>query len=213
MKKLALLLKASLNKAKMPVRLEPDKHYHIYNHANGKDDLFVNEGNYHFFLKRFEAFIHPISITYSYCLMPNHFHFLICIKSEMELIDYFRAFPKFKTLEKLDLEKLISKQFSNFFSSYTQAFNKQQDRMGSLFMKNFKRKQVTSTEYLRKLVLYIHSNPVEHGFCDNIEDWKFSSYNAIISGNTNSLLCKEVIELFDDLENFIYCHNHQFELN
>ncbi len=146
--------------------------------------------------------------------MPNHFHFLVEIKTKKELTAFFQnekpnleldsTFPKFETLE-----KLISKQFSNFFSSYTQALNKQQGRKGSLFMKNFKRKKITSKEYFYKLVHYIHYNPVDAQLCKNLNEWKYSSYNAVCS-NANTLIQKEkVIEWFEDLDNFIFIHKQK----
>jgi REP element-mobilizing transposase RayT len=114
--------------------LSSDCFYHIYNRANGNERIFLSGDNYSFFLKKYMQYIDPIAHTYCYCLMPNHFHFLIQIKNEEELKNSLQvrspAFPKFQTLE-----KLTSKQFANLFSSYTQAFNKQQGRRGSLFIK------------------------------------------------------------------------------
>ncbi|MFM9945987.1 MAG: transposase, partial [Bacteroidia bacterium] len=57
--------------------------------------------------------------TFAYCLMPNHFHFLIRTKEEV-LIE--ETFGKSQTFQKL--ESRISKQFANLFSSYTQSYNK-----------------------------------------------------------------------------------------
>src|SRR5690606_21905148 len=92
------------------------------------------------------------------------------------------ALPKFRTLEGLvnneaKLSHLLSKQFSNFFSSYSQAFNKVYQRRGSLFIKNFKRKKVDNDVYLTQLILYIHLNPVKHGFTKDIEAWSWTSFS------------------------------------
>jgi REP element-mobilizing transposase RayT len=133
--------------------------------------------------------------------MPNHFHFLVKIKNEKDLLLHLNS------SRPTTLEKQISKQFSNFFSSYTQAFNKQQSRMGSLFMKNFKRKRIADEKYLRKLVHYIHHNPVEANLCRKPNGWKFSSYNSLLSEQPTFLLNNEVIGWFEDKENFIYCHH------
>ncbi|MEZ5037765.1 MAG: transposase [Chitinophagales bacterium] len=118
--------------------------------------------------------------------MPNHFHLLIKIKTEQEIINNFSSskastFLKFRTLENLaeaEEEKLkfLSKQFSNFFSSYTQSFNKVYKRRGSLFLKNFKRKEVLSERYVRTLILYIHLNPIKHGFTKEINEWNWHSF-------------------------------------
>lgn len=84
------------------------------------------------------------------------------------------------------------------------------DRTGSLFEKPFHRKRVNSEKYLRKLILYIHNNPVHHRVCNEITDYKWSSYKSYISEKPGNLNQSEVIEMFGDLDNFIFCHSqHQ----
>ncbi|MCZ2444426.1 MAG: hypothetical protein LC101_11690 [Flavobacteriales bacterium] len=177
--------------------------YHIYNHANGDDNLFREEKNYSFFLEKYHQHIDPIAETIAWCLMPNHFHLLVKIRSEKEIVDNFSSsasanFSKvlnFRKVEVLEEEKLkfLSKQFSIFFSSYTQAFNKMYNRRGSLFIKNFKRKQIANQDYLRNIVLYIHLNPVKHGFTKAASDWRWTSYQAFFDESSD--LAKS---LFDD---------------
>ena len=41
--------------------------YHIYNHANGSENLFRSDENYYFFLKRWGKYIEPVAETYAYC--------------------------------------------------------------------------------------------------------------------------------------------------
>src|SRR5690606_32240135 len=163
-----------------------ETYYHIYNHANGNENLFREQKNYEFFLRKYHQHIDPIAETFAWCLMPNHFHVLVKIKSEEEIK---LTFPKFGTLEKLDDKtKFISKQFANFFSSYTQSFNKIYKRRGSMFLKNFKRKEITDENYLRNLVLYIHLNPVQHGFTESIQQWDWTSYNSFITSGKDLLI-------------------------
>jgi REP element-mobilizing transposase RayT len=144
--------------------------------------------------------------------MPNHFHFLIRIKGENDLTENFK--DKIRKDNHKDqtgfknLSGLVSCQFSNLFNAYSKAFNKQQKRKGSLFIRPFKRKQVTDEQYLKKLVHYIHYNPVEAGLAKNPKYWKFSSYKSFLSKQTTKLKRAEVISWFDDLDNFIYCHQH-----
>ncbi len=198
--------------------LAPQTYYHIYNRANGFENLFVNEGNYNFFLEKIKHHLAPILNIHAYCLMPNHFHLLVKIKSEEEIISVIenqtpnykesRTYLKFDTLDKF-VSYFISKQFSNLFSSYTQAFNKQQKRTGSLFQKGFKRKEVASNDYLKELVLYIHCNPVHHRFVEDFKRWKHISYHRMIKEPTNH----KVVNWFDDLANFIACHQDKNEFN
>ena len=66
-------------------QMEPGKSYHLYTHANGFENLFQSEENYRYFLRRYEHFIPSVADTLCYCLMPNHIHFLIRIKTEAEV--------------------------------------------------------------------------------------------------------------------------------
>ncbi len=198
--------------------LKPGFYYHVYNRANGSEKMFKNHGNYTFFIEKYLEYIQPIANTFCYCLMPNHFHFLIQIKEEKEILQFMQGFNPGKDLltqENLDreIQKTISNQFSKFFNSYAKAFNKQQNRRGSLFMKNFKRKPITDEKYLRKIVHYIHNNPVESGLCKNPEDWAPSSFKILTSDYKTFLKRKEVIDWFEEKENFIYIHCAPQELS
>lgn len=155
-------------------QLQPSTYFHIFNHANGDEDLFRNSENYRYFLQQYYKYIDKIADSYSYCLMPNHFHLLVRIKSVETLTS---IFPDFKYLDRMSASNLLSKQFSNFFNSYTKSFNKMYDRKGSLFLKNFKRKSITKVSNLVNCILYIHLNPVKHGFRLYPGDWESSSYH------------------------------------
>ncbi len=190
---------------------EPDKYYHIYSHAVGKDILFKQNENYIYFLEKYKKYINPIIDTFAYCLLPNHFHFAVRVKNEVEIDTVMRTFPKFETLEKLNYEKFISKQFSNLLSSYTQSFNKQQNRKDNLFQKPFKRTLINNEKYIINVIHYIHYNPVHHKFTKKIKDWNYSSYNSILSSKETNLKRKEVIELFGNKKNFTEYHNKEID--
>ncbi|MEX0813369.1 MAG: hypothetical protein WD048_14210 [Chitinophagales bacterium] len=211
------------------IELEPKKRYHIFNRANGNESCFLSDDNYRYFLRKYKTHIYPIADTYTYCLMPNHFHFVVKIKKTEDIETYIKknpkTFPKFQAMENQDsettltefrtsknlqgfknLEGLVSQQFSNFFNAYTKAFNNQQNRKGSLFMHTFKRNPIITDQYFCKAIHYTHYNPVEAGLCKTPDEWKFSSYNAIISNKDSLIKKEEVLDSFGGLENFIHCH-------
>jgi REP element-mobilizing transposase RayT len=202
------------NNKMIKTHLEAEKYYHIYNHANGKDNLFVNEGNYDYFLGKYKAHISSIVNTFSYCLMPNHFHFAIQIKSDLEILKVYNQKAEIKKSMKInnwnevDISHFISQQFSNFFTSYAQAFNKQQGRRGSLFSPNFERKEITSDKYLKQLIRYIHYNPIHHGFTSDIRKWRYSSYNTILSNRKSFIDQSKLIEIFNNLNEFREFHEN-----
>lgn len=179
-------------------KLLPGHSYHIYSRANGKENIFSTDENYKYFIDKYKQYILPIADTYCYCLMPNHFHFIVRFKTEEELI----------LIEKdiKDHSRFFSKKFQHFLNSYSKSFNKQKGRKGSLFMHPFKRKEINTATYFIKLIHYIHHNPVAAELCKTVYEWKYSSFNAIIQ-NKKSLVQKDaVLSLFEDLENFLYVH-------
>ena len=184
-------------------------YYHIYNRGNNSDNIFYENENYYHFLRLYEKYINPIADTFAWCLLKNHFHILIYLKTDAEIDT---SLLQYSTVKK---PKIVSpsKQFSHFFNAYTQAINKRHNRTGSLFEKNFERKLVNSENYFQKLIYYIHNNPVHHGFVDKMVDYPWSSYGSILSIKPTKLQRKQVIEIFDTIENFKYYNsvNQNFE--
>jgi REP element-mobilizing transposase RayT len=188
--------------------LQPNTYYHIYNRAVGKEKGFVEEKNYPFFLGKLKQYITPIAKVYAYCLLPNHYHLFVKIKTEEEIDTYKTQLNELnKILGNFETsESFIVKQFSNMNNSYTKSFNKTYDRKGKLFLQSFKRKEVDSDEYYTKLIHYIHSNPVHHQLVKQIKDWKHSSYNALLSTSATLLQRDEVLNWFRGRDKFIIFH-------
>lgn len=99
------------------------------------------------------------------------------------------------------------------FNAYAQAINKRYSRSGSLFEKPFERKRILDENYLRQIVLYIHNNPIHHRVFDKIEEYKWSSYNTIMSSSPTKIKRKEIINLFDTVDNYIFCHKNYNYIN
>ena len=65
--------------------IEADCFYHIYNRGINGENIFKSDQNYLFFLNKVSDFLIPVCNVYAYCLLPNHFHLLVKIKSDFEL--------------------------------------------------------------------------------------------------------------------------------
>jgi len=66
--------------------------YHIYNRGNNGEKIFYTSENYLFFLKRYDHYLSDYADTYAYCLLPNHFHFLIKVIDKVKVVEAFRLF-------------------------------------------------------------------------------------------------------------------------
>jgi hypothetical protein len=114
-----------------------------------------------------------------------------------------------KTSECDRLNKIIIQQFSNFFNCYTKSVNVEQNRSGSLFKKHFKRRIILEEQYLGRIVLYIHLNPVHHKITDDYQNFRWSSYHRILSDKPTKLKRCEVLDIFGGRENYIKSHREE----
>lgn len=225
--------------------LYPGCYYHIYNRANGKENLFREEADYLTFLERYDKYIQPVADTYAWVLMPNHFHSLVRIR-EGTYYKYSREDfkPSFSSsssnadgsakadavrFEDVKWETVVvnpsasaksgpdgvnvrrkkanpTNHFSHLFNAYAKYINERYDRHGSLFQRPFRRKQVEDEDYLRRLVVYIHNNPVHHGFVKHPLEYPWSSYHGYQSTDPTKIQREAVLDWFSGIENFRKVH-------
>ena len=188
--------------------MEKDIIYHLYNRGNNRQKIFFNKENYLFFLRKVRKHLSPHCNILAYCLMPNHFHFMIHANANSEkTVKYGNGYAN-----------IFSENLRIMLSSYTQAINKQENRTGSLFQQNSKLKALNDIFYGKiskpdaigydyYCFHYIHNNPVAAGLTKNKEDWEFSSYRDYIGLRNGSLINKSLalktISLEDNLFNKI----------
>jgi REP element-mobilizing transposase RayT len=112
--------------------------YHVYNRGNRKDNIFLQRRDYLRFIAKAKEYKLKFNIgVLCYCLLPNHFHFLL----------------------KQGSSDSISKFLSRLSTSYAKYFNLKYDLVGSIFQSRFKAKLIDTEEYLVYLSRYIHLNP------------------------------------------------------
>jgi len=187
--------------------LEPDQIYHFFSRAVGNEKMFLSNENYLFFLKKLKQHTASVCSFYSYTLIPNHFHLLGRIHDEETIIRHFKEVKKteFDFLQH-SLHDFIMERFSNCLNSYTKAFNKMHKRKGSLFMDYIRRSKVENDSDFTSFVWYIHKNAVHHKLTKSIGEWKFDSYNSILSSAPTDLLRADVLDWFDGKESYIKFH-------
>jgi putative transposase len=168
--------------------------------------LFRVIDNFGFFLRKYKLHISPVAETLAWCLLPNHYHFLVRIKSASLLKEIYQK-QKGKEIENESLlHAFVMQQFSNWQNSYAKAFNKVFNRKGSLFMDYLKRVEINKDFQLERAVFYIHKNPVHHGMVEKIEEWRWSSFKEYCHSQFSIVDSKEVLDWFGTSENFIQFH-------
>jgi len=241
-------------------QLIPGKFYHIYNCGIDGTSIFNDENDYKRFITLYENIIDPIADTYAWCLMKNHFHFLVKLKENIKYQysteDYHADPERFKTMkwQTVDIDSNIVPNlndqllqnipsdsigtpinnispvdeqnsqiklakipkahlhFSHLFNAYAKYFNKKYKRHGSLFEREFKRKQIVNLRQLKNTLLYIHNNPVHHHFCSHPMEYPWSSYLTYISIKPTKIRREEAIGWFNDKAEFVTKHDERIDL-
>ena len=219
-----------------PSPLLYDTYYHIYNRGVNGEDIFVERRNYDLFLRLYEKHLTPVADLFAYCLLRNHFHLSVRIKSEEEIFERRKTLrvasnDPIKTLKvstpktrhdvqepfrepddrspgkPLGFETYASRQFSNFFNAYAKTINKAYGRTGSLFQHPFGRVPITTDRQFWNVIAYVHQNPQKHGFVKDFRDWKYSSYGVILSGKPTVIKHNEVMKWFGTKDDYLTLHN------
>ena len=176
--------------------------YHIYNRGSEKRNIYQQPRDYMRFLKTlyYYQFLGPkpkfsnftktnlfkssfnskIVEIICYCLMPNHFHFLI------------------KQLKDGGISIFMS-QLSN---SYTKYFNTKYNRVGPLLQGAFKAIRIENDEQFVHVSRYIHLNPIVSGLVKNLDDHQWSSYLEYIQ--SSGLFCSpaEILNFFSSKDKY-----------
>lgn len=129
----------------------PDSYYHIYARGGNKNTIFYDDADYKYFLKLFDRYlatepvinktggIYPSYVDQvellAYCIMSNHFHFLIYQVN----VPYLEKFMK------------------SIMTSYGMYFNLRYKRTGHVFESRYKSIRIDQESYLQHITRYIHN--------------------------------------------------------
>lgn len=148
------------------------EYYHIYNRGNRQQEIFIESDDYLNYLNRIKKNKDKYKVSViCYCLMPNHFHFLL----------------------RQDADIPISKLMASAHTGYSMYFNRKYNKVGHLFQGKYKQKHIDTDEYILAASLYIHVNPYVSGLTGRLEDYQWSSYPDYIKKRQGTLCDREII--------------------
>jgi REP element-mobilizing transposase RayT len=192
--------------------LLPGHTYHLFSRAVGNEKIFLSHDNYLFFLQKLKLHTSAVCDLYCYSLLPNHFHLLAKMKEQEEVLEQFELIKKKKFISpEHDVSDFIMERFSNFLNSYSKAFNKMHKRKGALFMDYLKRSIVNQSSDFTSYIWYVHKNAVHHQLVKSVGEWKYDSYQSLVSKSPTALLRNEIIEWYGSKEAFIQFHQQPID--
>lgn len=161
---------------------EADALYHIYNRGNNGQQLFFEAEHYHHFLRLFRQHVSPHVQVMAYCLMPNHFHFLVLTTRTGTYFDQSAS----------SVKQPMVRGLAKLLSAYSQGLNQQLKRQGALFQPKTKGKQLDGpfreANYPLLCFQYIQQNPLRAGLAATLDGWPYSSYRDY-AGLRSGTLC------------------------
>jgi len=161
----------------------PGHFYHFYNRGARRISIFREEDNYLFVLRKMKEYCRSLAlIPIAYCLMPNHYHFLI----------------------RQDGENRAGLLPQRVFNSYSKAYNKRYEHSGTLFEGNYRVTLVENEAHLLHLCRYIHANPVKHGLVIDLMEWPYSNYLEWVGERNGTLVDRDFVR-----EHFVSPQSYQ----
>ena len=161
------------------IKFHKNTWYHIYNRGCNKQWIFFDQNDFERFYnniarykERFPEILIPV-----WCLIPNHFHFLLSSNSSSNL----------NSEETSDISHFMQK----LQQAYAMYFNAKygdtikNGKKGPIFEGRFQAIEVYDEEYFQNLIYYIENNSVRHGLVDDSRNWGWRSDTASSNSSSN----------------------------
>ena len=149
-----------------------DSYFHVVNHAIDGRELFYDEGDYKIYLSFFKEALTPAVTVIAYCLMPNHFHFLLR-----------QNFPD-----------AISALFEKAHKRYARYYNSKHGFKGRIFRTQLNHRETMEDTYILNACAYIHANPVQANLVNFPENWEFSNFREYLHLRHGTLWSQQFLQ-------------------
>ncbi|MDD3646394.1 MAG: transposase [Candidatus Gracilibacteria bacterium] len=157
-------------------------YYHIYNRGYNKSVIFNNKDCFVKFYKYLIALINEykdIKVV-SYCLLPNHFHFIIHNNGG--------------TGTQISM---FMKRLQGAYSVWHRTKYPLENKL-PFFEGRFKAKYIGDEAYLYQCIAYVNFNPLKHQLVKDIKDYPYTSYHQLTTEKEKVNQYKDMI--LDELE-------------
>ena len=150
--------------------------YHIYNRANGRNEIFHDPADYQYFLNLLSNYSKNRDFNiYHWVLMPNHYHILL----------------------EIDEPERLSSIMAGIARSYVYYYHFKYKSAGHLWQGRFKSQPIEKELYLLSCGRYIERNPVKANMVNFAEEYPYSSARFYIFGKQDNITAEDpLVESF-----------------
>jgi len=152
--------------ARLPRVVLPGIPHHVTQRGNGRQQTFFEDGDYALYLDLLAGAAERARVeVWSYCLMPNHVHIILC--------------PE-------DADGLW-RTFGDLHRRYTGYVNARRRTTGHLWQGRFGSVAMDEGHFVTAL-RYVALNPVRARLVQQAQDWQWSSTRALIAGKDDHVV-------------------------
>jgi hydroxymethylpyrimidine/phosphomethylpyrimidine kinase len=175
--------------------LQPNAYFHIYNSGEKNQVVFTDEAQYTYFISLMQYHLSPMADILAYCLLPNHVHLVLQMKSE-------NALPA-------QWKNNLAQPFANLFLSFNQSIQKQSGSGSILFQKAYKIHAIQNEEQLVKSIVEVHTNSEKHQIAEDFRQYPYSSFQNILLKKDRVVDGNRCVAHFNNLDNYLKQHEEK----
>ena len=138
--------------------------FHVINRAVARLTLFEKQEDYEAFERVLELAHQRVALPiYAYCVMPNHWHFVVRPQTDTQVTEFFRWMTHTHTMR--------------WHAHY------HTEGSGHLYQGRFKTFPIEEGEHLLAVLRYVERNALQANLVERVEDWKYGSLWRTLNGN------------------------------
>lgn len=139
--------------------------YHVMNRGNGRSTVFHKPQDFAVFRDLTGKAVERVRMRLlAYCLMPNHFHFVLWPREDGDL----------------------SRFMQWLMTTHVRRYHEHHGTSGHLWQGRFKSFPVQEDSHLLTVLRYVERNPLRAGLAQDAREWRWSSISAL-AGDTPKL--------------------------
>lgn len=143
--------------------------FHVINRAVARLTLFEKQEDYEAFERVLKLAIERVPLPiYAYCIMPNHWHFVVQPNTDTQVTEFFRWMTHTHTM----------RWHAHYHTEGT----------GHLYQGRFKTFPIEEDEHLRSVLRYVERNALQASLVERAELWKYGSLWRTLNGDDGSIL-------------------------
>ncbi len=156
--------------------------YHVLNRGNGGATVFHKDTDYRSFLTQMARACERIEMrVLAYCLMPNHFHFVLWPHGDRDL----------------------SRWMQWLMTSHVRRHHLVHGTHGHIWQNRFKAFPVQEDRHLLTVMRYVERNPLRANLVERAEDWPWSSLSRRGEANPPGMIGSPPMDLPVDWRSFV----------